>query len=172
MTMHTPPPWYKQFWPWFVIALPAASVIAGIATVIIASHDADSLVVDDYYKSGLAINKVIARDKQAEKLGLSAHIVFNRERQQVQLVLSSQQAVTYDKLTLQLLHPTKSHQDVTISLEQTQPATYQGNSGDLSSGSWHVLLEPEDKTWRLTGRLSLPRETATRLQPATIQRRQ
>lgn len=171
MTMDTPPPWYKQFWPWFVIALPAASVIAGIATVIIASHEADSLVVDDYYKSGLAINQVIARDQQAEKLGLSAHIVFNRERQQVQLVLSSQQTVAYDTLTLQLLHPTKSNQDVSIALQQTQASTYQGKTGELSSGSWHILLEPEDKDWRLTGRLALPRETATRLQPATVQHR-
>jgi hypothetical protein len=29
-------PWYKQFWPWFVFALPAIAVIAGITTVIIA----------------------------------------------------------------------------------------------------------------------------------------
>ncbi len=169
MSMDTPPPWYKQFWPWFVIALPATSVIAGIAIVIIASRGADGLVVDDYYKTGLAINQVIARDQQAEKLGLSAHVVFNRERQQVQLVLRSQQTAAYDKLTLQLLHPTRANQDVSIDLQQGAASTYQGKTGELSSGSWHLLLEPEDKSWRLTGRLALPRETASRLLPATAQ---
>jgi len=33
-------PWFKSFWPWFVISLPAAGVIAGIATVIIAVQNA------------------------------------------------------------------------------------------------------------------------------------
>ena len=31
-----PTPWYRQFWPWFVIALPASAVIAGLTTVWIA----------------------------------------------------------------------------------------------------------------------------------------
>ncbi len=29
-------PWYKQFWPWFVISLPATAVVAGLITVVIA----------------------------------------------------------------------------------------------------------------------------------------
>jgi len=33
-------PWFKSFWPWFVISLPAAGVIAGITTVIIAVQNA------------------------------------------------------------------------------------------------------------------------------------
>lgn len=33
-------PWFKQFWPWFIISIPACGVIAGIATVIIATQNA------------------------------------------------------------------------------------------------------------------------------------
>jgi len=29
-------PWYRQFWPWFLIVLMAASVAASVATVVIA----------------------------------------------------------------------------------------------------------------------------------------
>ena len=29
-------PWYRQFWPWFIIALPATAVVASLATVWIA----------------------------------------------------------------------------------------------------------------------------------------
>lgn len=29
-------PWYRQFWPWFLIALMAVSVAASVATVVIA----------------------------------------------------------------------------------------------------------------------------------------
>ena len=29
-------PWYRQFWPWFVISIPAATVIACLVTIVIA----------------------------------------------------------------------------------------------------------------------------------------
>jgi hypothetical protein len=40
-------PWYRQFWPWFIIALPASAVIAGFFTLWLAISRPDHLVVDD-----------------------------------------------------------------------------------------------------------------------------
>jgi hypothetical protein len=40
-------PWYRQFWPWFIIALPAAAVIASLFTLYLAVSNPDYLVVDD-----------------------------------------------------------------------------------------------------------------------------
>lgn len=40
-------PWYKQFWPWFIIALPASAVIAGFYTLWLAINNPDYIVVDD-----------------------------------------------------------------------------------------------------------------------------
>ncbi len=40
-------PWYKQFWPWFIIALPASVVVASFITLWIAISNPDQLVVDD-----------------------------------------------------------------------------------------------------------------------------
>jgi hypothetical protein len=40
-------PWYKQFWPWFIIALPASVVIASFVTLWIAISNPDHLVVDE-----------------------------------------------------------------------------------------------------------------------------
>ena len=37
-----PKPWYREFWPWFLMSLPATAVIAGVATVVIAIQSADS----------------------------------------------------------------------------------------------------------------------------------
>ena len=39
-------PWFKQFWPWFVVLLPTAGVIAGIATVVISINAAPTLTQD------------------------------------------------------------------------------------------------------------------------------
>jgi hypothetical protein len=40
-------PWYKQFWPWFIIALPASAVIASFFTLWLAISNPDQLVVDE-----------------------------------------------------------------------------------------------------------------------------
>ncbi|MCF1439106.1 MAG: FixH family protein, partial [Shewanella sp.] len=49
-------PWYKQFWPWFLITLPLCAVIASLATMKIAVDNKDALVAEEYYKEGKAIN--------------------------------------------------------------------------------------------------------------------
>ena len=50
-------PWYRQFWPWFLISIPLLTVIAGIITLAIALKYPDHLVVDqeqyDEIKAGL-----------------------------------------------------------------------------------------------------------------------
>ena len=40
-------PWFKQFWPWFIIALPASAVIASFFTLWLAVSNPDYLVVDE-----------------------------------------------------------------------------------------------------------------------------
>ena len=40
-------PWYRQFWPWFIIALPASAVVASFITLWIAISNPDQVVVDD-----------------------------------------------------------------------------------------------------------------------------
>ena len=65
-------PWYRQGWPWFLIALPATAVVAGIVTLVIAAKTFDGMVVDDYYKEGRAIVQTIGRVEHARELGLRA----------------------------------------------------------------------------------------------------
>ena len=37
-------PWYRQFWPWFLIAIPAAAVVGGIVTIILAVQTAEPVL--------------------------------------------------------------------------------------------------------------------------------
>ena len=70
-------PWFRQFWPWFLITLPASVVVAGFATLYIANRHADDLVVDDYYKDGLAINRQLEKKQRAATQGIAAQLRFD-----------------------------------------------------------------------------------------------
>ena len=69
-------PWYVHFWPWFIVALLGTTVVAGLTTVYIAASGADSLVVDDYYKEGKAINRDLAQDHEAQLREAHAALAF------------------------------------------------------------------------------------------------
>ncbi len=43
-------PWYRQFWPWFIMALPATVVVAGFFTLYLAIVNSDYPVTEDDLK--------------------------------------------------------------------------------------------------------------------------
>ena len=60
-------PWFKQFWPWFIIALPAAAVIASFVTLWLAISNPDHVIVtDDEYRQlkGELKAQAPAKDKE------------------------------------------------------------------------------------------------------------
>ena len=114
-------PWYTQFWPWFLITLPATVVVAGIATIILAVRSPVSLVNDDYYKQGLSINEDIAAHMHAATLGISAQINFDGQYMHVTL-----EDVGSQQLTLMLIHPTDSDQDQIYTLNQIGERRFEG----------------------------------------------
>ena len=95
------PAWYRQGWPWFLIALPASAVFGGIATLILALQSPNALVVDDYYKEGLAINQQIHRQAVARDMGLNA--LLRSDGRQLSLDLSAAVPVTDNRVILQFI---------------------------------------------------------------------
>ncbi|MCJ7590694.1 MAG: FixH family protein, partial [Woeseiaceae bacterium] len=59
-------PWYRQFWPWFIIALPASAVVAGLYTLWLAGQTTDSLVI----RTDEGVNVVTERNLAAEQEAL------------------------------------------------------------------------------------------------------
>ena len=59
-TTTRPAPWWKHGHVWLVIAGPAAVVVAGVLTAVIAVRGADPVVEADYYRRGIEINKALA----------------------------------------------------------------------------------------------------------------
>ena len=145
-------PWYRNPMVWMVIALPMTAVVAGTITLFIAMNTEDSLVTDDYYKEGLAINRVLGHDRKAAELGLSAFVDVNSRSGEIQLSLSADQDFDPpEELTFKLIHRTRSGQDQVTTLIKTGsgPADYKGFlKPPVIEGRWTLQLLQQD-IWRL-----------------------
>lgn len=156
-------PWYRQFWAWFVFILPATVVVAGITTVIIATRYSDNLVVDNYYKEGLAINRYLAQDQYAQAHGLSAELHFGAS-QHAQITLHGL-APPPDHLLLHWQHPTSSALDFSTVLLRDDRNHYSGELSQRPKGRWYLNLGqfsqgPEGSPWRLKAEIVLAEAAA------------
>ena len=150
-------PWYRYPWVWLLIAVPLSAVIGGIITIYLAVTTSDGLVVDDYYRHGKAINRVLARDRAAAVHGLEARIALDAVHNRVVVLLASRDADLPDELTLAFLHPTTQGHDQQVRLARTGDGRYSGQFEELRLGDWHLQLEAAD--WRLSGRIRVPLES-------------
>jgi len=143
-------PWYREPWPWILMAGPAIVVVAGFVTAWLAVRSDDGLVADDYYKQGLAINQTLGRSDAAERLGAQAELRLVDGRVRVFL----ENAPVRGTLALRLVHPTRSGMDQSVAMAMLRPGEYEGQLQALLPGRWHVVLE--DRDWRLAGDWVLP----------------
>ncbi len=141
-------PWYRHFWPWFLMALPASVVVAALWTGYIANKHADDLVVDEYYKDGLAINVQLAKKQRAAELGLSARLRFNGDLVTVEL----SGPVKDSGLRLLLSHPMEADRDFALPLVRVAPGVYRGSLEQAIAPHWHWTLQGLRRDdWRLDG---------------------
>lgn len=147
-------PWYRQFWPWFIMALPATAVVAGLTTVGIAVVNQDSVVKDDWYKEGKAINLDFARDKRASELGIVATTRMDEVTGEVRLRLQHKEGMALPpSLTVFFQHPTLADADQKLVLSR-QGDEYRGNLPKGLTGRFHVELGTPE--WRLLGSREFP----------------
>lgn len=153
-------PWYRQFWPWFIFSLPGCVVIAGLVTVYIANEGADDLVVDNYYKNGLAINRQLEKNQRARDMGISAELAFSGN----QVLVTTSGPVEAAELDLQLSHPIEADRDFEILVSKIAPDTYQATLPYPVAQHWHWIIElRQPEGWRLDGSIQ-----ATDIGNATI----
>lgn len=140
-----PRPWYREPWPWLLMAAPAAAVIGGAITLWLALASADGLVADDYYKQGLAINRELRRERTAAERGIAA-VVEAREGA-LRVALSGR--AEPEALFVQLVHATRAGHDERLRLPRVAPGLYQGELPSLAAGRWRVVIEDPRGEWRL-----------------------
>ena len=142
-------PWYREPWPWLLMAGPAIVVVAGFVTLGIAIQSSDGLVADDYYKQGKAINMTLTRDATAKALGYRAQLAMTAAGQ---LTLRFAEAAPASKiLRLTLHHPTRAGFDRQVLLARTADGSYSAAMPAIDASRWSLTLDDDANTWRLTG---------------------
>ncbi|MCX8006315.1 MAG: FixH family protein [Burkholderiaceae bacterium] len=170
-------PWYRHGWVWFLIAIPLAAVLGGIATVIIAVRSDDGVVAADYYRRGLAINEQLARQQRARELGLTGALAIEglAAGDRVRLRLAAEQRLPPEAtVQVRLVHPGRAGADRAALLARSrialdeQSAEYVGTWQEVGAGAvrpeiaWQVLVETP--TWQLQGDApALPSNAEVRL---------
>lgn len=171
---HPVTPWYRQAWPWGLILGPAVVVVACFYTIWLAVKTTDPMVVDDYYKQGLAMNRSLERDQLASRLGLQAQLVFAADGV-VRITLRAPAELPWpDAITLVLSHPAHEERDQRIPLHisgsAVRSAEYVADAAiRVEPVSYQLALQDNAGSWRLTGRLNPVRQPAIELNPLPLE---
>lgn len=167
MKMDTNPPvrWYRVPFVWLLLALPLTAVVAGFITLGIAIKTDDGVVEDDYYRKGREINRVLARDQAAAKLGLESALDLNAARHELKLRLRAARGMKPPPaVEIRFLHATRSGLDRSLIVPRNGDGSYRAPLPELAPGHWNVQLAAHD--WRLTGSLRVPGAVHLVLRPS------
>lgn len=158
-------PWYREPWPWLLMAGPFAVIVAGVYTTLLAIGSFDGLVADDYYKRGLAINKTKGREDRASALGLAAGAVYDAAGGRLRVTLAGRLDPP-TTLVLRLTHPTRAGMDRQVELGRGPDGAYTGGLVlPPGPGRWNAVLETAE--WRLAGAWADPAHGTLALGTAT-----
>ena len=148
-------PWYRQFWPWFIIALPASAVVAGLTTVWIAMQTTDSLVVRSDDGVNNATERHISAERLASELGLAAIVEVDSTSGAVSAVMRSGDLEEVPaSLEFELSHPAFADRDQRITLSRAMPdadgnPVWVGHFVSVPNERFYAVLRSGDD-WRLS----------------------
>ncbi|TMX73224.1 FixH family protein [Vibrio rotiferianus] len=152
-------PWYKQFWPWFLIILPLTVVVWTVVTVVVFANNSVSLVAEDYYKKGKGINIDISKMNVARDLGLNATV--SSDKNTIVIAFNKGELPHFPALTATFTHRTLPDRDFTKLLTADAKGNYRLTPEDSIQGPWFVELEPHNKEWMIQGRVEFPAQPTT-----------
>ena len=161
MTDTPPRQWRRNPVAWLMIAIPAATVVAGFWTLWLAASESGVDTHPDKVRRTAQVQVTsLEPDQAAARLGLSADVLVDAGGVLVQVQPSSGPVAPQ----LQLVHPIESSLDRDLALSP-DPRGWRSAETLAGQEAWHLRLVAADGSWRLVGRYR-PGDTALRLEPA------
>ncbi|MDO5639358.1 MAG: FixH family protein [Neisseria sp.] len=162
--------WYKEPWPWLLMAGPAIVVVAAFTTFYIAQKNAPDLVSDDYYKDGKHIDIQLHRDEEAVKRHIEAQVLVSPDNNAAKVFVSGD-FDAQEPMNLVLMHPAQKANDQTVKLQADgaasgDKATYSAVFKPLPKANhWYVRLEDAAGIWRVENTWVVSQGNAVSLTP-------
>ena len=149
-------PWYRHFWPWFVLALLGSTVCASFFMLYLAVKSEDSFVIDRTEGTDVVTARNLAADANARALALDAELVFDSDTRAIHVTLVEGKLESAPgTLELWLSHPTVADRDQRVTLttaraDDSGRPRWSGFLLDSPADRHYVVLSAAD-SWRLNG---------------------
>ena len=156
-------PWYRHRWPWLIMLGPFLVVLAGGYTMWLAYSVPDALVVGDYYRQGKAINRDLTRDRAAVRLGLQFALRYDAASGRLLGRISGAGHALQGPMTLKLVHSTRPEKDIELPLVADAEGNVTASLPMLDMARWQVVLEDQERTWRVSGVWPWPQQKSVAL---------
>jgi hypothetical protein len=149
MNAHASRAAWRQPLVWLVFALPAMSVVAGLALLWFAEGPIDA-VADPVRRTAQVQDADLAPDLEAVRLALTARV--RREGNVVEVLPIAGAFDRAASLDLMLRHPVLASEDRRVSLVPSARGWRATMVGVDDAHDWLLELAPADRRWRLRGR--------------------
>ena len=134
------PVWWREPWPWLLIAGPLIVVFASMASFWIAYKTDDGVVATDYYKRGLLVNRTLPKVPVA--LPKLAATVFFGNGGELR-VRPEEGDVRGDVLHVTLTHPASATKE-TLTLTRDADGAFVGIVHSDRAGLWTIAFDSQD----------------------------
>ena len=139
-------PWYKQFWPWFILAILGWGVVSATTTLVFAVRNPPQMMTGDYAKLGKALVDTHVRFDRAQELGLAGRLTLSGDAVALDLQAIDAAALG-DTVMLLAQHPTDASRDRQRVLTRRADGRYAGRIEALPPRGRIIVSDLEQSWW-------------------------
>jgi uncharacterized protein len=150
-------PWYKYFWPWFIIGVFIWTLASGIGMLYFASKNVPSFD-EDYSKLGKVYDD--EANRRARQFGIRGKLSVNKG---VVMITLSPLELQIGKSELKFIHPMDEKKDIIIPVATENNIITLSKSLDLTEGTWRVKFKDMEHNWAISGEVDYPQGMTTNL---------
>jgi len=144
-------PWYRQFWPWLLIAILGWGIVSSLITLSVALGNPPQMMTGDYQRLGKLLIDTHARADRAEALGLRGRMA--RRDGRWRLDLESRAALATEPLLLLILHPTDAGRDRQLVLKRASAGRWTSDGDTLTLfPQGRLIVSDLAQTWWISGK--------------------